>query len=102
MSYGTLLSDEARDALVRLPIPVRRFTLRQLENLGQSPTTLSSKSHFPYREKCQVFSFDYDYQMQRWAITVLFQYGQDEQTIHVLAIGFNARDPWDGAGLTGE
>lgn len=29
-------------------------------------------------------------------MSALFQYGQDEQTIYIIAIGHSRRDPWDG------
>jgi hypothetical protein len=53
---------------------------------------LSTPSRFPYRNKCQLFQFDYDEPDRRWEICVLFQYGQDEQTIFVLDIGFSSFD----------
>lgn len=96
MPYGMLLSADAEAAIARLPLPVRSYTLQQLENLCQTPAALSRRSHFPYPEKCQVFSFDYDLEIVRWTVTALFQYGADEQTLHVIAIGTQTHDPWDG------
>ena len=99
MSYGISLSADAEHDLARLPIPVRQFTLRQLENLADSPGTMSRRSHFPYREKCQLFTFNYDHELQRWELAVLFQYGQDEQTLHILGIGRTVLDLGDGIDL---
>jgi hypothetical protein len=69
-----------------MPIPVRREILRQLAILAEYPTLLSEPSHFPYREKCQIFPYDLDHDDMRWELRTLFQYGQDEQTIHVLMV----------------
>ena len=93
MSYGIVLSLEAKNKLARFPLPVRRFTLLQLENLAENPTALSKRSEFPYREKSQLFVFHYDHDAKRWEICVMFQYGADEETIHVIAIGFSLVDP---------
>jgi hypothetical protein len=90
VSYGIALSDEARHDLAKLPIPVRRRVFQHLEALGEYPTALSRRSHFPYREKCQISPFSWDHENIRWEINVLFQYGQDEQTIHVICIGHSS------------
>ena len=99
MSYGIALSTEAQEDLAQLPVPVRRFALQQLQALAEAPTALSRRSHFPYREKCQIFQFDVDHELQRWELRALFQYGQDEQTLHVLAIGRSVLDLGDGVHL---
>ena len=90
MSYGIALSVEAEHNLIKIPIPVRRHIFRQLEILENIPPVLKPPSHWPYRDKCQLFQFDYDHDRLRWEISVLFQYGQDEKTIHVLMIGFSS------------
>ena len=97
MRYQIRLSETAEADLVRIAEPaVRHYALRQLDFLGENPTSLSRPSHFPYREKCQLFSFNYDYASQRWEFNVLLQYASDEIHIHSLAIGWSVRDFWEG------
>lgn len=95
MSYAIALTIEARHDLARLPKAVRDFTFRQLQSLAQYPTLLSRSSYFPYRTKSQLFQFDFEQEGRWWEICVLFQYGQDEQTLHILKIGFSNPDPWE-------
>jgi hypothetical protein len=94
MSYGINLSPEAQEDLSRLPLAVRRFALNQLLNLSESPTALSRKSHFPYFEKCQLMTFDFDHDGQRHFCNILFQYGQDELTLYIIAISVQAAGKW--------
>ena len=89
MSYGIVLSPEARHALARIDVPIRQKLLRQLEILGEYPTELSQPSHWPYREKCQMFPLDVDHEGWRWELRTLFQYSQDEQTLQVWMMGFS-------------
>lgn len=97
MAYGILLSEVAQEDIRQIKNPqIREFVLRQLEILAEYPTALSRPSHFPYREKCQIFRFDCDHELQRYEFNALFQYSADEQHIHILAIGRSIRDPWDG------
>jgi mRNA-degrading endonuclease RelE of RelBE toxin-antitoxin system len=93
VSYAIFLSIEARHHLARLPAPVQRFCVRQLIILGDDPTLLSKPSRFPYREKCQIYRIGCSYQNDRWELCALFQYGQDEQTIFVIGIGFSKLSP---------
>jgi mRNA-degrading endonuclease RelE of RelBE toxin-antitoxin system len=94
MSYQIALSTEAQHTLAKLPIPVRQFVGRQLENLADSPTTLSRPSRFPYRAKCQLFQFDTEHEGKIWEFAAMFQFSQDEQTLYVVAIGFSSRNPF--------
>jgi mRNA-degrading endonuclease RelE of RelBE toxin-antitoxin system len=95
MSYQIALSTEAQHTLARLPAPIRLFTAGQLEKLASDPTGLSRPSRFPYRAKCQLFQFDTEHDGKIWELTTMFQYGQDEQTIHVIAIGHSSRERWE-------
>lgn len=93
MSYAILLTTEARHHLARLPAAVRNQTIKQLDVLSEWATELSVPSHFPFRENCQLFLFDAtNADGSEWDLNVMFQYASDEQSIHVLAIGF-ARKP---------
>ena len=92
MSYGIDLSTEAQHKLARLPIPVRQQTFRELQRLAASPTALSRPSHFPFPERGQLFDFSMDSEGRRWTIYIMFQFGQDERTLHVGNIGFESAD----------
>lgn len=93
MSYKISLSTEAQHDLTSLPVPVARFCIRQLVSLGEFPTVLSKPSHFPYRTKCQIFPFGCSYNNERWELRALFQYGQDEESIFVIAVCFSKLPP---------
>ena len=95
MSYGILLSLEARNQLARLPIPVRRHAFKQLEVLAEYAVLLSQPSHFPFRENCQIFHFDCNSEGLNWELSALFKYSQDEQSIYVLTVGFCSYGPED-------
>jgi hypothetical protein len=84
MSYRAILSANAQADIRRMPAPVARYTLAQLKNLEADPTLLSRPSHFPFRQKCQIFSFDYDHAGQRYFVNVLFQYAADEESLEIL------------------
>jgi hypothetical protein len=95
MSYGIILAPEAEKDLNGLPHAVALFVARQLTNLAESPAALSRRSHFPFRERCQVMACDYDDDAgHRWFINVLFQYSQDEANLHVLGIASQSVDEW--------
>jgi hypothetical protein len=94
MSYRAILSPNAQDDLRRMPPPVSIYTLSQLANLERNPTALSEPSHFPFREKCQIFSFDYDFQGKRYFFNVLFEYGADEQTLFLSDIAWQVAEQW--------
>jgi hypothetical protein len=99
--YRVILSGSAQDDLRKLfndcPSAVP-FVRSQLNALAQNPTSLSRRSHFPYRERCQLMSFDMDLDGTRHFFTVIFQYGSDEQTIEVADTAHQSRkidDLWE-------
>src|SRR5260221_11825370 len=95
MSYRSSLSTNAQDDIRRIKEDrVRQYVMAQLINLENDPALLSHRSHFPWREQCQVFSFDYDYGARRYFINVLFQYGADEQTLSIDDIAVVEADNW--------
>jgi hypothetical protein len=87
--YTLVLTPEAEHHLSRFPLPVQKFIVRELDILGKYPTSLSTRSYFPYRERCQLFRIACLYLEERWEMFALFQYGQDEQTIYVIGICFS-------------
>jgi hypothetical protein len=62
----------------------------RLQFLAESPASLSRGASFPHPADSQVYEFDVDdpFCSGRWHhFAVFFRYGQDEQTISVIAIG---------------
>jgi hypothetical protein len=96
MPYRAILDIEARHDLARLPKAVYNHVIHELSRLAADPVGLSVRSHFPFREKCQLFPFDFDDPPDCWEFNALFQYGQDEQTIYILAVGISTRPIDDG------
>src|SRR5947209_4639972 len=96
MSYRVVLSVRAQTDIKGMPSALRPYVIQQLKALELNPSLLSKRSHFPYREQCQVFSFDRDEGGKRYFINVLFQYGADEQTLHVSDITCQGVTDWWG------
>ena len=90
MSFAVEWGTEAEEDLDRLPPLLASIILDQVDLLAANPTRLSRPSHFPYRPS-QAFEFSRRFEARTYYITVLFHYGQDEQTIVVDAIGCNPR-----------
>lgn len=88
MSYRAILSTRAEADIRRMPPALARYTLAQLHSLADSPTALSRRSHFPFRQNVQVFNFDYKIGGQYFIVNVLFQYGADESALLI------ADAPW--------
>jgi hypothetical protein len=86
MSYVPDIGPDAAHDLARLPLPVAEFVERQIHALCEQPTKLSTRSRFPFVQNAQLFSFEMEFEETRYWFNVLFQYGQDEQTLHILAI----------------
>jgi hypothetical protein len=91
MSYRAIFADRAVADIRAMPPALARYTLAQVVNLVAAPTALSRRSHFPLRETTQIFNFDYKIGERYFVVNVLFQFGADEQTLHVTDI------PWTDA-----
>src|SRR5687768_11969598 len=85
MSYNVELSDEAIEDLAKLKLPLRKTVENHLEVLAHYPTKFSEPAHFPYWQ-VQAYKFETAFEGVEYFFTVLFQYGADEQTLHILAI----------------
>jgi hypothetical protein len=86
MSYAIDITPEAAGDLAPLPVQVSIEVERRLNELAQDPVGLSRPSHFPYPVNAQAFKFDYEFDDVQYAFHVLFKYGQNEQTLHILMI----------------
>lgn len=84
MNYRAILSSRAEADIRAMPLVLARYTLAQLHNLATSPSALSRRSHFPFRQNVQIFNFDYRAGDKFYIVNVLFQYGSDEATLHIV------------------
>jgi hypothetical protein len=89
MAYSVAFTPEAEEDVVRLAQqepPLASFILDHVERLAESPTTLSTRDGYPYRPD-QRYAFWGEGDHARTHVHVFFQYGQDEQTLWITAIG---------------
>ena len=92
MNYRAILSTGAAEAIANLPVQLRNTVHIELQRLCQAPTTLSRRSVTPpYPPGYQLFTFDAVVAGEIHYFSVLFKYGQDEQTIFVHGIGHMKR-----------
>lgn len=82
MSYEVRLDPRADGQLDRMPEPLRSFALAALARLGQGPGSVSRSSASVTRGQLAEFHFNPDPATSLW-VMVTFQYGADEQTLHV-------------------
>jgi hypothetical protein len=94
MKYHAILDRRAVEDVRRMPPALARYTVAQLVNLEAEPTALSRRSHFPFRERVQVFNFDFKSGGVCYVVNVLFQYGADEETLWVVDIPWQEATEW--------
>lgn len=85
MSYAVVFGPRAEDDFHNIGDPVlQSFVLDELDKLAADPVGLSRRAGFPHPlgQKYQFWSPD-----RTTHITLLFQYGQRENEIHLLDIG---------------
>ena len=88
VGYDIILSPGALDELVRLPLSVQNYVEQQLERLAADPMALGRRSAFPYPSNCQLFIPE-PIILDQWRhdLTILFRFGQDENTLQIIGIG---------------
>lgn len=82
MSYSLILTVAAEAQLRALPEPLGGFVREQIQRLRQSPSALSRPASVLHA-RGQLFEFHYDRGGVSVWVSVIFRYGQDEQTLHV-------------------
>lgn len=92
MSYVVKLSDEAVEDLRKLPLELLEAVNKHFDLLERNPVGLSRPSAIPYWP-AQTFRFEAVLDGDRYFFDILFKYGADEQTLHVLAVP-SMRRPW--------
>lgn len=90
--YQLQFSQPALEQLESLPLSLRDEVDRAFDRLAESPTSVSVRSAFPYREDRQLYHFSVlDFAGKRWHFVAHFRYAQDEQSL--LVIAFTAQEP---------
>ena len=87
MSYAVSLTPDAESDLARLPALLASYVLDQIDLLAQNPVALSQPPSFPHTlyQKYQFFwPPDAPAEVH---VTILFQYSQDETTLHIVGNG---------------
>jgi hypothetical protein len=88
MTYQLVLSPEAESDLASFSPPIREHIVESLRRLAENPLALSRASHFPYPPNCQLFRPEpFFHEDDRHEFMVLFRYGQDEASLHIIGIG---------------
>lgn len=88
MSYRAILTTAAAEDISRLPVALRNAVHAELLRLCESPATLSRRSVSPpYPPGYQLFQFDRVLADKVHYFSILFKYGQDEQTLFIHGLG---------------
>jgi hypothetical protein len=88
VSYTLLYTPTAERDLEKVQAGLLDFVEQQLLRLAESPASVSVPSVLPFPPNCQMFRFAHpDFEGSRWNFVVLFRYGADEQSLHILGVG---------------
>ena len=82
MSYILVVTAAADAQLRALPAPLALFVREQLQRLLQDPVTLSRPASI-LSVRGQLFEAHFDRGGVSIWVSIVFRYGQDEQTLHV-------------------
>ncbi len=85
MSFAVALEPEAYEALVALIPDVAELVVDEIDRLAVSPTMAGGIS-LPDVEPGLTFSSTREFAGRTYQIEITFQYGQDEETLHILNI----------------
>jgi hypothetical protein len=81
MSYALDLTSLARRQLQSQPEPLRTYIFSALERLAVSPASFGSRpSTIPLGQSAEI---EYRHEGVVLWISVVFRYGQDEETLHI-------------------
>src|SRR5689334_1178721 len=88
MSYRVELSAAAEAELEALPPDLQDIVRVGLIDLSADPVSQSRPAPFPFPPVGQLHHIKHDIGAETWHFfTILFRYGQDEETLHVVGIG---------------
>jgi len=85
MSFAVALEPEAQAALIALIPEVAELVLDEIDRLAASPHSVGGRA-MPYAEPGLSFSSNKQFAGRSYNLRITFQYGQDEETIHILNI----------------
>jgi hypothetical protein len=83
MSYAVRLADDVGAAIRVLPIDLAELVLDQIDRLADDPTMVSSSASLP-SPAGQAYYFHHGGLERDYTFMLLFQYSQDEQSLHIL------------------
>jgi hypothetical protein len=82
------LSPTAADDLAKLKKPLRNHVVEHLSHLAKKPSSLSRAAVFPYPPSQQIsHAPPLEHEGNIHHFVVLFRYGQDEESLHIVGIG---------------
>ncbi|MGA2230158.1 MAG: hypothetical protein ABSH22_04455 [Tepidisphaeraceae bacterium] len=94
MNYEVILDAWAQHNIAHFSPSIKSKIYDQLKRLEADPVRLSKRSHFPYRERCQMFDFTIDLEGgEKLELNAQFQYEADERTLYVWTIGHSRFTP---------
>jgi hypothetical protein len=82
MAYALVVTPAAEAQLSALPIPLAQFVRQQLQLLIQATSALSKPAPILH-PRGKLFEIHYDHAGASAWVSIIFRYGQDEQTLHV-------------------
>jgi hypothetical protein len=82
MRYSVEVGPEAVEDLARLPVSVQRAILTSLRQLAAAPSRLARPTRPPYTPG-MLYRAELPVEGALCLLDVVFQYGQDEQTLHI-------------------
>ncbi len=83
MSYSVVVEPQAETTLAALPDRVRLAIMRQVHQMAESPSTHAHPTRVP-KALGMVFPVRCRFDDMDAFANVHFQYGQDEQTLHII------------------
>jgi len=88
MSYAVALEPEANEALAALMPDVAEMAIDEIDRLAASPGSVEARS-MPYDEPGMSFFSVRQFAGRSYQIQITFQFGQNEETLHILNIAVN-------------
>jgi hypothetical protein len=82
LPYRLIITPAVEAQLLNLPRALERFAREQLALLGQDPVGLSKPAPLLYR-RGQLFEAHYARGGVYVWVSIIFRYGQDEESIHI-------------------
>jgi hypothetical protein len=82
VAFTPIVSPEVLKPIDSFELGVQNHILRHIGILMRNATTLSQPAH-PLSPQMQMFDFEFTFQDMEYRVMLFFQYGSDENTIHI-------------------